>query len=548
MRKTPYTTRLILGEDARRWEAVLDGYIRHKGPGSLDRAALVVMDMQRYFLDERSPANLPAAGAIIDNVNSLIAGFHDAGLTVVFTRHSDPAGQQAGDVLEQWWGRRLEPGSRWVELSPAIHVGPDDLIIDKRSYSAFEGTGLEEDLREKGVDTLVLAGVQTHLCVETTARHAFTLGMMPVVTLDATAAPDLDLHLGSLRGLGHGLARIVAVRDLVGVVCGAGALVGNPVEEPGRSASDMARTAPLDVLVVGGGPAGISAAVQAHRMGLATRLVERAAPGGLVNAANCVENYPGFPGGISGKDLAMRFRSHAGAIGVDWSEGEVVDMDSTDAGLEVSLADGSSLSSRVVVAATGTVPAGSGIPGEDDLKGRTLFYRVDEALPAFMGKDVIVVGGGDCAIDQALHLWHRGHGVTVLVRGRRPRALELLVSRAAGIGVEIRLGTVVESVRQDGDEVVLVVRGPDEAGATHEVRCGFVLVATGRTPCLPAVAGAEPDDIAEGTDILGRTDIRGLYLAGDCRRSWIRQTAVAAGDGVACAMDAWRYLQTGDWK
>jgi len=216
-----------------------------------------------------------------------------------------------------------------------------------------------------------------------------------------------------------------------------------------------------------------------------------------------------------------------------------------EAGFDVSLADGVILKARVVVVATGTVPRRLGIPGEDTQSGDRVFYRVDDTPGTSRNRKAIIVGGGDCALDQALQLWHRGYHASVLVRGRRPRALTLLSSRAGEAGIEIRNGTAVEDIRGDGGELVLATRGPE---GTDESRCDLVLVAVGRAPCLPPMSDVLKGAAAAGADSVGRTGVPGLYMAGDCRRGWIRQTAVAVGDGVASAMDAWRYLETGKWK
>lgn len=540
MHKTPYTGPATIGTDAEDWLSGLNGYLRHPGPGELDRPALVVLDMQRYFLDPEAPAYLPASPAILGNVRRLVEVFREAGLPVVFTRHQDAA-DEGGRPMERWWGRRLESGSPWAELVDGFDPGPDCRVMDKGTYSAFRDTELDAFLADQGVRTLVLAGVQTHLCVETTAREAFVRGFETVVTVDGTAAPDLDLHLGSLRALGQGFARVVtaaAVEEALG---------------PGKS-SPVSRDSPdgpcpetsdLDVLVLGGGPAGIAAAIQTHRLGMPTRLVERGRPGGLINAALRVENYPGFPGGIKGSDLAGRFQAQARAVGVNWCRGEVVELERREGGFKAHLAKGAALNARVVVVATGTVPRRLGVPGEDALSGDHVFYRVDDTPGSSRRRRAIIVGGGDCALDQALHLWHRGYHASVLVRGRRPRALTLLSSRADEAGIEIRNGTAVESIRGDGGQLVLATRGPE---GSEESRCDLVLVAVGRTPCLPPSGDDLKEAVATGADNVGRTSIPGLYLAGDCRRGWIRQTAVAVGDGVASAMDAWRYLETGKWK
>ncbi len=128
-------------------------------------------------------------------------------------------------------------------------------MLRKTRYSAFHGTGLEESLRELGVERVVIAGVMTHLCVESTAREAFIRDFEVVLATDASASASEELHLGSLRALGHGFAFLARTGELLDQLNSGGPMI--------------------DLLVIGGGPAGVAGAVQAHRAGLKTLLVER---------------------------------------------------------------------------------------------------------------------------------------------------------------------------------------------------------------------------------------------------------------------------------
>lgn len=570
-RKVAYTTPRTIAVDAAAWMQVLAPTLRHPGPGPLDRAALVVLDLQRTFLDREAPAFLPAAPAVVPAVRGLVKAFRTAGRPVLFTRHADPQGE-AGRAMEDWWGRRLHRDDPWAALSPDIAVLPDEPVLVKATYSAFHGTGLADLLRARDADTVVLCGVQTHLCVETTARHAFIQGFRPVVVADATAAPDLDLHLGALRGLAHGLARVVLSADVVAGVTGlvsgherAGVAAapmpdhdqvpppppwgrerplahGHASAWPRRDAPAPAPGPSLDLLVIGAGPAGLAAATQAVRMGLRVQAIERDRPGGLVRAALLVENYPGFPGGIRGEDLAARIEAQARAVGVAIEPGEVLALSSEGSTWVARGPDGRCWRSRAVVVASGTRPRRLGVPGEADLAGRALAYRVDEVPRDLRPGAALVVGGGDCALDQALHLWQRGWRVEVLVRGPRPRALPLLVERAAARGIAVHAGTVVLAARERDGRAVLVSRGPD---GDREREVDLALVSVGREPVLPD----PPEALDLSTvDSLGRAPWPGLYLAGDCRRGLVRQAAVAVGDGVAAAMDTARFLESGRWR
>lgn len=540
MRKVPYTSADAIAQDATAWLRVLSPYLRHPGPGPLAQAALLVLDLQRCFVDPASPAFLPAAPATFLAIQALCEAFRASGRPVIFTRHVDPDGD-GGKAMEAWWGRRLRHGDSLADLAREARVDPRDLVVTKGTYSAFQDTGLSALLRERGVHTVVLAGVQTHLCVETSARHAFVLGLRPVVVADATAAPDLDLHLGALRNLAHGVARVVLAREILDAlgVDTRRCRDGLPMRAADRG---RAEEGPFDLLVVGAGPAGLAAATQAVRLGLRAVVFERDRPGGLVRAALRVENYPGFAGGIRGEDLAARIEAQARAVGVQVLTGDVVSLRPEGPDWQACLADGHRVMARAAILASGTRPRRLDVPGEADLAGRRVFDRVDEVPPALDPGFAVVVGGGDCALDQALHLWQRGWRVEVLVRGERPRALGLLVERATACGVAVQTGTRVVRIEGRGERVDLVLSGPDgDMARTADI----VLVSVGREPVLPDLPG--PLDLA-AVDASGRSPWPGLYLAGDCRRGLVRQTAVAVGDGVAAAMDGVRYLEDGTWR
>lgn len=175
---------------------------------SLLHPALLVVDMQRYFLDPGARAELPRGAEIIPRVCSLIEAFRGAQLPVAFTRHAHGQDELDGR-MGRWWNRKLPiEGDPESELIPAIAPRPGEILITKTRYSAFEGTDLDAQLRSRGALTLVLCGIQTHLCVETTARHAFMKEFQTVVVGDACAAKSDAYHEAALLNLSHGFALI----------------------------------------------------------------------------------------------------------------------------------------------------------------------------------------------------------------------------------------------------------------------------------------------------------------------------------------------------
>lgn len=196
-------------------EALLSQISRRNFTGvSWEKPALLVLDMQRHFLDPESHAFIPSAPAIVPGLLNLIVKFQEADHPVIYTRHLN-SGEDAGNMFV-WWKDLLtaeHPYSGLVEeLKPF-----EDAAIQKPQYDAFFGTGLEEMLKFRQVTDVVITGVMTHLCCETTARSAFVRGYRVWFPVDGTATYNVDFHLGTLRALAHGFAAIPLVRDLAGM-------------------------------------------------------------------------------------------------------------------------------------------------------------------------------------------------------------------------------------------------------------------------------------------------------------------------------------------
>jgi len=177
-----------------------------------ERSALLVIDMQRYFLDETSHAFVPSSRAIVPGMVRLIGAFRGVGRPVLFTRHHNTP-SEAGLMME-WWGDVLELQDPLSEIIPELDgMGA---VIAKSRYDAFIGTDLESRLSSLDVDTVVMVGVMTHLCCESTARTAFMKDLKVFFAVDGNATYNRDLHMGSLRGLAHGFATPVLVDDIIG--------------------------------------------------------------------------------------------------------------------------------------------------------------------------------------------------------------------------------------------------------------------------------------------------------------------------------------------
>jgi len=179
---------------------------------SLTNATLLIIDMQRYFLCARSHAFLPAAPAIIPNINSLIEAFRNATRPIVFTRHANSA-QDAGQMAV-WWRELLTRDHPFGDIEDTLDFH-DDPLIEKTQYDAFFNTDLETRLRQSRTRQLVISGVTTHLCCESTSRSAFMRGFAVFISIDGTATWNRELHFASLRSLAHGCAIPLLSGDLI---------------------------------------------------------------------------------------------------------------------------------------------------------------------------------------------------------------------------------------------------------------------------------------------------------------------------------------------
>ena len=213
-RSTYFTTRRFTSEveELVRWSS--DAGRVAFTPGA---TALLVVDMQGWFLEPSSHAYLPSAADIVPGIVSLSRAFWENELPVVFTRHLNTE-QDAGS-LGLWWSDLIRVEDPLSEIAPALDTSVG-IVLEKNQYDAFHGTGLEGIFRERGVRRIVVTGVATHLCCETTARSAFVRGFEVTFPVDGTATYDENHHLATLLNLSHGFATATRMRDLVDAVRG----------------------------------------------------------------------------------------------------------------------------------------------------------------------------------------------------------------------------------------------------------------------------------------------------------------------------------------
>jgi nicotinamidase-related amidase len=175
----------------------------------------LAVDRREFFLDRRSPAYLPPARAVLLNVRRLVEAFRRAGRPVLFTAHAHRDSAQDGALMKFWWDHVCLAGSPQAGIAAVLEPREAD-VFQKTGYSAFSNPALERRLRAEGAAQIVLAGVKTDLCVESTARAAFDLGWPTFIAADATAARTEGQHVAALRAMTRGFSVVTRAEDIVG--------------------------------------------------------------------------------------------------------------------------------------------------------------------------------------------------------------------------------------------------------------------------------------------------------------------------------------------
>ena len=302
-----------------------------------------------------------------------------------------------------------------------------------------------------------------------------------------------------------------------------------------------------DVIILGGGAAGLSAALYACRAMLKTLVLEQLGCGGQILVTDMIENYPGFPEGIRGPELSELMCEQTLKFGAEIRYEEVTSVEGLDKPSKTVHTDDGSYTTKTIIIATGGSHNKLEVAGEDEYSGRGVSYCAVCDGNFFKGQDVVVVGGGDAAMDEGEYLTGLVNRVTVVHRRDQLRASPILQERALNNPkMEFLWSHLVEEIV--GNEVVNAVRVKDlKSGEVYDYPASAVFIYIGFHSNSDFLKGVLPmDDTGHiHTDINMATGIPGIYAAGDIRVGSFRQLGSAVGDGITAALSAYRYITEG---
>jgi len=300
-----------------------------------------------------------------------------------------------------------------------------------------------------------------------------------------------------------------------------------------------------NVAIIGSGPAGLTAAIYTARANLKPLLIQGAHAGGQLTLTTEVENYPGFHHAIMGPDLIKEMRAQAERFGTEFISGDVTSVDVTGQPLRLTIEGEHSIDTKTLIIATGASAIWLGIPGESTLMGHGVSSCATCDGFFFRGQELVVVGGGDTALEEANFLSRFASKVSVVHRRDKLRASKIMQDRAfKNEKISFIWNSVVESIL--GADVVTGVRLRNiVTGHVSELKCAGVFVAIGHSPNTRLFKGQI--DMDERGYILTKhgtaTNRPGVFAAGDVQDTHYRQAITAAGSGCMAAMDAERYLE-----
>lgn len=299
-----------------------------------------------------------------------------------------------------------------------------------------------------------------------------------------------------------------------------------------------------DVIIAGAGPAGLTAAVYASRGNLDTLMIERGIPGGQMANTEDIENYPGFEH-ILGPDLSTKMFEHAQKFGAKYQYGDIKEIRDGEPYKTLLVGD-QEYKARAVIVTTGAEYKKLGVPGEEELTGRGVSYCAVCDGAFFKDKEIVVVGGGDSAVEEGVYLTRFASKVTIIHRRDELRAQKILQQRAfENEKIEFMWNTIVtEMIEKDGKLGRLMLEDT-QTGEKREFETEGAFIYIGMLPLNGPVAnlGITNDEGYIVTNAEMETSIPGIFAAGDIRDKMLRQIITATGDGSIAAQSAQKYIE-----